>query len=84
VADTPPHRCSSGFAARLGKTLLEKLLNRSSQDYVSRLTGGDSYWDEAIQFQNSLQAGSTDVSHDYYTPAQPPPSSPAGRNGEDH
>jgi hypothetical protein len=82
VADTPTQGRDSGFFTRLSRTLRNKLLQRSSEAYLSCLTGGESYWDEVVQFQNSLQTRNAAIPHDYYQ--QPSPSLPAERSGEEH
>ena len=81
------HRGTPGVIPRLGNMLREKLLNRSSEAYLSYLTGGDRYWNEAVQVLNRIQAETLDVPHDYYQQAQPSgpsPSETSGRSGGEH
>ncbi len=81
MADTPVQDRNSGFFSRLGRTLRNAILNRSSEAYLSCLTGGESYWNEAVQSLNSIQSGNAAILHDYYV--QPSPDA-AERSGEEH
>jgi hypothetical protein len=63
--------------ARLVQRLREALLNRTSEEYLSHLTGGESYWQDEVQFISTIQAGDSQPPLDYYQPAQSPARSPA-------
>ena len=76
MTDVRERRGTARFSARLGRAMRDALLNRTSEEYLSHLTGGESYWDEAVRSFSAIQASDCGTPLEYSESAQPPSGSP--------